>query len=71
MLDTYLHSPLLQEEEVLRGQELENAVSDADYTNKSNTTCIWAKKTTQASWIILTALQVLIFEGGGHFTFLY
>jgi hypothetical protein len=32
MFDTYLHSPLLQEEEVLRGQELENAVSDSDYT---------------------------------------
>lgn len=25
-------SPWLQEEEVLRGQELENAVSDSDYT---------------------------------------
>lgn len=32
MYNAYLHSPLLQEEEVLRGQELENAVSDSDYT---------------------------------------
>ena len=32
MFSTYLLSPLLQEEEVLRGQELENAVSDSDYT---------------------------------------
>ena len=29
---SHSNSPLLQEEEVLRGQELENAVSDSDYT---------------------------------------